>query len=167
MTIAPIHPTIATTRIAIIHYLATIYHHANPIIMTTEQNITTIDTLYNALAAGDVPTVTGLMHPAIQWNEAESNSLADGNPYIGADAIVAGVFGRLGDNHEYFGLKDITLHGMDNNMVLATLRYDAKVKATGNAYNAQAAHLWTLNDEGKVTAFQQYIDTKKLADAEG
>ena len=52
-------------------------------------------------------------------------------------------------------------------MVLATLRYDAKVKATGNAYNAQAAHLWTLNDEGKVTAFQQYIDTKKLADAEG
>jgi hypothetical protein len=31
---------------------------------------------------------------------------------------------------------------------------------------AQAAHLWTLNEEGTVTAFQQYVDTKKLADAE-
>ena len=42
---------------------------------------------------------------------------------------------------------------------------DAKNKETGKSYNAQAAHLWTLN-EGKITAFQQYVDTKKLADAE-
>ncbi|MFT5254177.1 MAG: hypothetical protein ACI87N_003244 [Flavobacteriales bacterium] len=26
-------------------------------------------------------------------------------------------------------------------MILATLRYDAKVKAAGKSYNAQAAHL--------------------------
>jgi hypothetical protein len=55
---------------------------------------------------------------------------------------------------------------MNDNKVLATLRYDAKVNATGKSYNAQAAHLWTLNDEGKITAFQQYVDTKKLADSE-
>ncbi|MFD1614790.1 nuclear transport factor 2 family protein [Gelatiniphilus marinus] len=48
---------------------------------------------------------------------------------------------------------------------MATLRYDAKNKATGKAYNAQAAHLWAFNN-GKVIAFQQYVDTKKLADAE-
>ncbi len=53
---------------------------------------------------------------------------------------------------------------MSNNQVLATLRYDAKVKETGKTYNAQAAHLWTLKD-GKVVAFQQYVDTKQLADA--
>jgi hypothetical protein len=29
---------------------------------------------------------------------------------------------------------------------------------------AKAAHLWTLR-AGKITAFQQYIDTKKPADA--
>ena len=55
---------------------------------------------------------------------------------------------------------------MSDNMVLATLRYDAKVKDTGKSYNAQAAHLWTLNNEGKIIAFQQYVDTKKLAEAE-
>ena len=134
--------------------------------MTTQQNIQVIDSLYNGFSIGDMPTVLGLMHPKIEWNEAESNSLADGNPYIGPDAILEGVFARLGANHEYFGLKDVKIHGMNDNMVLATLRYDAKVKETGKTYNAQVAHLWTLDDEGKITAFQQYADTKKLADAE-
>jgi hypothetical protein len=134
--------------------------------MTTKQNIQIIDTLYNAFSTGDMPTVLGLMHPDIEWNEAESNSLADGNPYIGPNAILEGVFARIGASHEYFGLQDVKIHGMDDNMILATLRYDAKVNATGKSYNAQAAHLWTFNDEGKIIAFQQYVDTKKLADAE-
>ena len=134
--------------------------------MATQQNVQIIDSLYNAFSTGDIPTVLGLMNPQIQWNEAESNSLADGNPYNGPDAILEGVIARLGANHDYFGLQDVKTHNMSNNMVLATLRYDAKVKATGKAYNAQAAHLWTLNEDGKIIAFQQYVDTKKLVDAE-
>jgi len=134
--------------------------------MTNNQNIEVINNLYNAFATGDMPTVLGSMDPKIEWNEAESNSLADGNPYVGPDAILTGVFARLGANHDHFGLQDIKVHNMSNNMVLATLRYDAKVKETGKSYNAQAAHLWTLNTEGKIIAFQQYVDTKKLAEAE-
>ncbi|WP_245712052.1 nuclear transport factor 2 family protein [Flavobacterium gillisiae] len=122
--------------------------------------------MYKAFAAGDMPTVLGAMHPDIVWNEAESNALADGNPYIGPDAILNGIFVRLGANHEYFNLKGIQLHNMSDNKVLATLRYDAKVITTGKTYNAQAAHLWILNDAGKIMSFQQYVDTKKLADAE-
>lgn len=124
-----------------------------------------IDNMYKAFGTGDIPTVLGGMDPNIEWNEAESNRLADGNPYIGPDAILNGVFARLVADHEYFKLADIELHEMSNNKVLATLRYDAKNKETGKAYNAQVAHLWTLKD-GKVVAFQQYVDTKKLADAE-
>ena len=133
--------------------------------MSANQNTQIIESMYHAFSTGDMPTVLGLMHPNIEWNEAESNSLADGNPYKGPEAVLEGVFARLGEIHEYFGLKDIKLHGMENNKVLATLRYDARVKASGTAYNAQAAHLWTLDDQGKVTAFQQFVDTKKLAAA--
>ncbi len=133
--------------------------------MKNNQNIQIIDKLYNAFATGEMPIVLDSMDPKIEWNEAESNSLADGNPYVGPDAVLTGVFARLGANHEYFKLTDIELHDMSNNKVLATLRYDAKNKETSKAYNAQAAHLWTLKD-GKVTFFQQYVDTKKLADAE-
>ena len=46
----------------------------------------------------------------------------------------------------------------------ATLRYDAKHKATGKKIDSQTAHLWTLKD-GKITAFQQYTDTKQAAAA--
>ncbi|MEZ4878486.1 MAG: nuclear transport factor 2 family protein [Flavobacterium sp.] len=128
------------------------------------ENTTIIDNLYNAFAIGDIPTVLGGMDEKIVWNEAEGNAYAEGNPYIGPDAILQGVFGRIMEEHEYFTLKDIKLHNMDNNQVLATLRYKAKVKKNGFEYDAQAAHLWTLKD-GKVVAFQQYVDTKKLDDA--
>jgi steroid delta-isomerase-like uncharacterized protein len=134
-------------------------------LVSNSENVSIIDGLYKAFAKGDIPTVLAGMDANIVWNEAESNSLADGNPYIGPDAVLNGVFARLGADHEYFKLADIQLHGMDNNQVLATLRYDAKVKKTGKAYNAQVAHLWTLKD-GKIIAFQQYVDTKKLDEAE-
>ena len=130
-----------------------------------QNNVSVIQGLYNAFSKGDVPAVLGAMDANIVWNEAEGNKLAKGNPYIGPDAVLNGVFGPVIGDHEYFKVADINLHDMSNNQVLATLRYDAKNKATGKAYNAQAAHLWTLKD-GKIVAFQQYVDTKKLADAE-
>ncbi len=127
------------------------------------ENRAIIDGLYKAFAEGDIPTVLGMMDSTIVWNEAEGNPYADGNPYIGPDAVLNGVFGRIGAEHAYFNLKDIVLHEMLNDKVLATLRYDGKHN-NGNSYDAQVAHFWTLKD-GKVIAFQQYVDTKKLHDA--
>jgi ketosteroid isomerase-like protein len=126
-------------------------------------NVEVIDNLYKAFSSGDIPKVLEMMDANVVWNEAESNAYADGNPYLGPEAVLDGVFTRVGADHEYFNLQDIDLHSMSNNMVLATLRYDAKIK-NGKAFNAQVAHLWTLKN-GKITAFQQYVDTKKLADS--
>jgi uncharacterized protein len=127
------------------------------------QNRAIIDGLYKAFATGNIPGVLGAMDANIHWNEAEGNTYADGNPYIGPEAVLNGVFGRIMQEHEYFNLEDIELHEMLNDKVLATLRYDAKHK-NGKSYNAQVAHFWTLKD-GKVVGFQQYVDTKKLHEA--
>ena len=132
----------------------------------TPSNLSVIDGLYKAFASGDIPSVLGGMDANIVWNEAEGNAYADGNPYIGPDEVLNGVFARIGAEHEYFNLTDIKLHEMSNNQVLATLRYKAKIKKNGAEYNTQAAHLWTLKN-GKVINFQQYVDTKQLADAFG
>ena len=129
-------------------------------------NLIVIDGAYKAFAEGDIPAVLAVMDANIIWNEAEGNAYADGNPYIGPDEVLNGVFARIGDDHEYFNLTDIKLHEMSNNQVLATLRYKAKIKKNGVEYNTQAAHLWTLKN-GKVINFQQYVDTKQLADAFG
>ncbi|APQ15986.1 nuclear transport factor 2 family protein [Maribacter hydrothermalis] len=128
------------------------------------KNVTVVDKLYNGFATGDIPTVLGLMSNNIIWNEAEGNTLADGNPYVGPEAVLNGVFARLGEEHEYFNLEHIELHDMYNDKVLATLRYNAKRKNNGALINAQVAHFWTLKDS-KIIAFQQYVDTKQLADA--
>jgi len=135
-------------------------------LLSAPGNISVIDGLYKAFAVGDIPSVLGVMDAEIVWNEAEGNSYADGNPYIGPEAILNGVFARIGADHEYFNLEDIILHEMSNDQVLATLRYKGKLKENGAIFDTQAAHLWTLKD-GKVVVFQQYVDTKQLADAVG
>jgi len=133
-------------------------------IASDPNNITVIDHLYKSFSKGDIPAVLAMMDAHIVWNEAEGNQYANGNPYIGPEAIVKGVFARIGEEHEYFKLKDIQLHEMSNNQVLATLRYEAKVKASKETYDAQVAHFWTLKN-GKITSFQQFMDTKQVAEA--
>jgi uncharacterized protein len=132
--------------------------------MTNENNVKTIETLYAAFAVGDVPKVLAGLDEKVVWNEAEGNMYADGNPYIGPQAVLNGVFARIGADYEYFNLVNIELHEMANNQVLATLRYQAKLKNNGATYDAQVAHFWTIKS-GKAIAFQQYLDTKKVADA--
>jgi len=133
-------------------------------ILSDPGNVAVVEGLYNSFASGDIPGVLGVLDAQVVWNEAEGNALAVGNPYVGPDAVLNGVFAKIGAEHEYFNLKDIQLHEMVGNQVLATLRYDAKRKSNGALIDAQVAHLWTLQN-GKVTAFQQYVDTKQLADA--
>lgn len=133
-------------------------------LVSDPNNLNVIQSIYNDFSKGNIPSVIKVLDANVKWNEAEGNALADSNPYVGPDAVLNGVFTRVGEDHEYFNLADIQLHEMSNNQVLATLRYQAKLKKNVAVIDAQAAHFWTLKD-GKVTAFQQYVDTKQLNDA--
>lgn len=62
---------------------------------------TIIENMYKAFSVGDVPAVLSAMDDHIVWNEAEGNSYADGNPYKGPDAVLNGVFTRLGTEGEF------------------------------------------------------------------
>jgi len=128
-------------------------------------NVEIVQGMYEAFAAGDGGAVLAKFSPDIIWNEAESNSLSDGNPYMGPQAVAEGVFGRLGQEWETFTLTDQTIYAVGDDMVLATGRYRGTHAATGKSINAQHVHLWWFED-GLVTRFQQYVDTKQLADAE-
>ena len=127
-------------------------------------NAAVVDRLYKAFAKGDIPAALAPMDPNIVWNEAEGFPYADRNPYIGPDAVVEGVFARIGAEWEYWNLTGIELHEMANDKVLATLRYQAKHKKSGKEIDAQVAHFWTLKD-GKITRFQQYADTDQVVRA--
>lgn len=132
---------------------------------TNNPNVEIVQGMYEAFAAGDGGAVLAKFSPDIIWNEAESNSLADGNPYIGPQAVAEGVFGRLAQEWETFTLTDQTIYAVGENMVLVTGRYQGTHAVTGKSIDAQKAHIWWFED-GMVTRFQQYVDTKQLADAE-
>ncbi len=133
-------------------------------IVSSPNNLTVIQELYNNFGKGDVPAVIAVLDANVIWNEAEGNAWADGNPYKGPDAVLNGVFARVGSDYEYFKTANVQLHEMSNNQVLATMRYKGKLKKNGAVIDAQAAHYWTLKD-GKIIGFQQYVDTKQLNDA--
>lgn len=130
---------------------------------SSNENVEIIQGMYDAFASGDVPSVLAKMSPDIIWNEAENFPYADGNPYIGPDAIVEGVFARIGQDWDGFALTDQNLYSVEDNMVLVTGRYKGTHLQTGKSMYAQHVHVWWLED-GMVTQFQQYVDTKQAWD---
>jgi hypothetical protein len=128
-------------------------------------NLDLVRSIYSAFAAGDVPGVVGRMAPDMVWNEAENFPYADGNPYTGPDAILAGVFARLGGEWEGFSANpDEFLDAGDSIVVLG--RYRGTYRSNGRALDAQFAHVWRVRN-GKAVSFQQYTDTLQAARATG
>jgi len=129
------------------------------------ENVSLVQGIYRAFGTGDVSAAVAAMSPAIEWNEAENFPYADGNPYVGADAILGGVFARIGGEWDGFAVEPREfLDGGDT--VVMTGRYTGTYKSTGRPINAQVAHFWTLAD-GKVVQFQQLVDTLAVARCTG
>jgi len=134
--------------------------------MGAHNNMAIIQKIYADFAKGDVPALGAAMDPKVEWNEAENFPYADGNPYIGFDAIVEGIFARIGGEWDNWTVSNPKFSQMSNDKILMEGRYTGKFKKTGRSVNAQVAHVWTLKD-GKIINFQQYTDTKQVADAVG
>jgi len=127
----------------------------------TQSNVPLIRGIYEAFGRGDIPAVLGAMSPDIEWNEAENFPYVDGNPYRGPDAIVGGIFARLGGEWDGFAaVPDEFLDAGDTVVMLG--RYKGTYKATGRAFDAQVAHIWRV-ESGKAVRFQQLTDTLQSA----
>jgi ketosteroid isomerase-like protein len=121
---------------------------------------------YEAFGRGDVPSVLAIFDENIEWREAESNPYKpDGKPWIGGDAIVQNLFMKLGSEWEGFLVTPTVFHDAGDSVVVEC-RYTGAHKATGKSIDAQACHVWRLRD-GKVTNFQQYVDTAQMQETMG
>lgn len=127
----------------------------------SESNVELIRGLYDAFDAGDVAGVLGRMSPEIVWMEAESFPYADGNPYVGPEAVLNGVFARCIGEWDGFGVEvDEILDAGDT--VVALGRYVGTYKATGRPQRTQLVHVWRIAD-GRIIGFQQHADTLHVA----
>ena len=129
-------------------------------------NVTLLKNLYDAFAKGDIPTVLGAMSADIRWHEAESNPyMPSGDAWVGPDAVLNNLFMKLGAEWDGFGVHPKSFHAAGGSVIVEA-RYSGKYKATGKSLDAQVCHVWDVKD-GKVTRFQQYVDTARLQDAMG
>ena len=119
-----------------------------------------IEGAYQAFARGDVPYIMNMLSPDVVWLEAENFIYDDRNPYIGPQAVLEGVFMRLGADFEGFTVTPEEIVA-DGDTVIGRGRYRGSCRATGKAVDSQFAHVFHFRD-GKVVRFLQYTDTAQF-----
>jgi len=117
----------------------------------------TIQAAYAVFGRNDPSVLFAAMDPAIHWNQAEGNPLADRNPYVGPQAVGEGVFARLLAAIDNFTVVPSTfIDGGDNVVVLG--RYGGTMKSGGALLDSPFCHVFGFRGD-KVVTFQQFTDT--------
>jgi uncharacterized protein len=126
----------------------------------SQENVKTIQGMYAAFAKGDIATVLASLAPDVEWWEAENFIYDDRNPYVGPDAVLQGVFMRIGSEWDGFAVsaKEVLDAG---EIIIGHGYYSGKYRRTGKQARAQFAHFFTFR-EGKIVKFQQYTDTAQF-----
>ena len=129
--------------------------------MISKSGIRATDAIYEAFARGDIEAVLAQLDPAVEWRLAEGHPYSpDGEPWVGHEALVESFFARVCADWDPFAVTVTSVHDAGDSVV-AEVRYTGTFKPTGRSLDAQGCHVWKVRD-GKVTSFQQYLDTGRV-----
>lgn len=124
-------------------------------------NLDLIRATYEGSSEENGRNLMAVLHPEVEWTEAEGFPYA--GTYVGVDALMAGVFARLGS--EWIGYRaDVHTYLADGDRAAAFGVYSGTYKATGKSMRAAFAHLYEVRD-GKIRRMTQYVDTVMVAKA--
>ena len=130
--------------------------------MSEQQNIETVQAMYAAFGRGDIQFILDHLTGDIVWTLEGPASV----PFSGerhGKAEVLGFFEALAatqTNQKLTTDRWVAQGGT----VASTGRYGATVTATGKSYDSAQAHFFTFRD-GKVSRFDDYVDTALVAEA--
>ena len=119
-----------------------------------------IQSLYQSFASGDVPAVLAKFDDNITWTESDGFPLA--GTYVGPQAVLEGVFMRLGEFSDNWAVVVDRLIA-DGDTVIADGKYTWDHKESGEPCEVRMAHIWTLAD-GKAISFLQHVDSATVRD---
>lgn len=134
-----------------------------PTNQTAAENINLVKGIYKAFNTGDYQAVLGYFAPTIEWISAESSPLADASPYRGLESVRNGVFARIAATSPELKIRADEIFAVEEKVVALGYYYDFPQKS-GAPVEAQVAHVWTILG-GRIVKFQQYTDTRKLAES--
>ena len=118
-------------------------------------NLELIRGTYEGSSEDNGRNLLAVLSPDVEWTEAEGFPYA--GTYVGPEALIDGVFRRLGS--EWTGYRaDVHTYLADGDRVAAFGVYSGTYNATGKSMTAPFAHLYQIKD-GKVIRMTQYVDT--------
>ncbi len=88
------------------------------------------------------------------------------HPFVGPQQVLENIFGRLGEEFEDFRIHCLRFVDGGDTVVVEARYQAASHRATGEPLDVPTAHVWGVRD-GRITRFQQYVDTRTSADVMG
>lgn len=132
-------------------------------------NTDIVQQIYAAFGRGDIPAILAHLHPDVAWeswnvdHSAQQAGLAYLLPRRGV-AEVPGFFQALAPLK--FHVFEVLCVMAGGNQVASEIRLHIELP-NGRHVHDEEMHLWTLDEQGKVTRFRHYIDTQKHLRAAG
>nr|WP_295884315.1 nuclear transport factor 2 family protein [uncultured Devosia sp.] len=118
-------------------------------------NLELIRGTYEGSSEENGRNLLAVLSPDVEWTEAEGFPYS--GTYVGPEALIDGVFRRLGS--EWTGYRaDVHTYIADGDRVAAFGVYSGTYNATGKSMTSPFAHLYQIKD-GKVIRMTQYVDT--------
>ena len=127
----------------------------------SQQNIGVVQEGYAAFGRGDIPGLLSLLDDSVEWKTPGAADLPTAGTRRGRSEVGA-FFGTLNEIIEFeaFEPRSFLADG-DRVVVVGTDRYKVK-GGSGKSLTEEWCHIFTIKD-GKIVAFQEYIDTSALA----
>ncbi|QIP14495.1 SnoaL-like domain-containing protein [Spirosoma aureum] len=126
-------------------------------------NTETVQAIYEAFGRGDLPALLDYLADDVNleiWadNSAQKHNVPWMEPHTGK-AGATEFFGILAQLN-IIDFQVLSIMG-GGNQVAAEFVIEAAPSALSKGYRDEEIHLWTFNDEGKVTRLRHYTDTFK------
>lgn len=129
--------------------------------MSAEDNIKTVQRVYEAFGRGDVATILDAVADDVNWAAEAASTVA---PWYGnrtGKSGVAAFFEAFGTTMEVEEFTPLTFAANDDD-VLAVVRFRVKARATGQRAAMDLHHWFTLRD-GKISYYRGTEDTAQTA----
>ena len=129
----------------------------------SQQNVSLVQSLYEAFGRGDIPAILGAMDPDIVWDIPQAPDYPLGGIHRGPQGIASEFFSVIPSYYQEFAAIPQRVVD-DGDRVIVLGEYRGKGKASGMAFQVPVAHVYGFRD-GKWVRFQEYTDTGTIAAA--
>ncbi|QHT71234.1 hypothetical protein GXP67_33575 [Rhodocytophaga rosea] len=126
-------------------------------------NVATINRIYEAFGKGDIPAILDCLADNVQWEQwADNSAQKAGVPWMQAQQGKQGAvnFFTVVSQLEVKDFQVLSIMANEQ-QVAAEFIFEARVPSTGKHYRDEEIHLWTFNEQGKVVRLRHYTDTAK------